>query len=198
MREFLLTLLIVSFGFSAFSSGRTDSLLNVLKTELSRKKIYDDQKEIRIKKLKSALSHISTNAFESQFNIYNKLYEEYKVYQFDSAYVYTSKLELISRKLNDKPRIYESKIKLAFILLSAGMFKESFDCLSQIDTYSISDSVKIEYYSLKARAYADLADYNNDRNFTPQDNQLALIYIDSALKFCKQNSYDQFRLLADR
>ncbi len=198
MRFFLFTLLMVLFGCSAFSSGRTDSLLAVLKTELSRRKIYDDQKEHRIKKLKSALSHTSINALDDQYKIYKELYEEYKVYQFDSAYVYTSKLELISRKLNDKPKFYDSKTKLAFILLSAGMFKESFDCLNEINTRFISDSTKIDYYSFKSRAYSDLADYNNNKNFTPGDNALSIKYIDSALKLCKSGSYEQYRLLGDR
>jgi len=198
MRIFTPIFLLVLFSYSAFSSGRTDSLFTVLKSEISRRKIYDDQKEARINKLKDRLSHTSVNALEAQYDILNKLYEEYKVYQFDSAYVYTSKLELISKRLNDKPKYYESKIKLAFILLSAGMFKESFDCLNQINPHVVSDSTKIEYYSIKARAYSDLADYNNDNNFTPQDNQLAIKYIDSALTFCKSGSYDQYRLLADR
>ncbi len=198
MRFFLLTLLMVLFGCSAFSSGKTDSLLAVLKTELSRRKIYDDQKELRIKKLKSALSHTSINAPEDQYKIYRELYEEYKVFQFDSAYVYTSKLELISRKLNDKFKFYDSKTKLAFILLSAGMFKESFDCLNEINTRFISDSTKIDYYSFKSRAYSDLADYNNNKNFTPGDNELSIKYIDSALKLCKPGSYEQYRLLGDR
>jgi len=198
MRIFIPIFLLVLFSYSAFSSGRTDSLLKVLKTEISRRKFYDDQKEARIRKLKDRLSHTSVNALEEQFEIYNKLYEEYKVYQFGPAYVYTSKLEVISKKLNDKPKYYQSKIKLGFILLSAGMFKESFDCLNQINARIISDSTKIEYYSIKARAYSDLADYNNDINFTPHDNELAIKYIDSALILCKPGSYEQYRLLADR
>ena len=198
MRSFLFTLLMVIFGCSVFASGTTDSLLTVLKTELSRKKIYDDQKEIRIKKLKSSLAHTSIDKLEDQYEIYKKLYEEYKVYQFDSAYVYTAKLQSLSNKLNDKSKFYDSKIKLAFIMLSAGMFTESFECLNQIDPRFIGDSTKIDYYSLKARAYSDLGDYNNDKNFSPRDNELSIKYIDSALKLCKHGSYMQYRLLGDR
>lgn len=198
MRKLLLTLFLVFCCFNIFASAKTDSLLTVLKTEILRRKIYDDQKESKIIRLKASLSHVSANDLLSQYTINSKLYDEYKVYQFDSAYVYTSKLLSISQKLNDKPKFYDSRIKLAFILLSAGMFKESFDCLNQINAHVISDSTKVEYYSIKARAYSDLADYNNDKNFTSSDNQLSIIYIDSALKFCKQYSYDQYRLLADK
>jgi hypothetical protein len=200
MRVFLVLLLIVFFGNSAFSSPKTDSMLTVLKAELLKKKVYDNKKEARIRKLRLSFSNNLNKDIHNRYNIYSKLYEEYKVYQFDSAYVYTAKLENISHEPNDKPKFYDSKVKLAFVLLSAGMFKESFDCLNQINANdkAISDSTKIEYYSIKARAYSDLADYNNDKNFTPQDNELSIKYIDSALKLCKSGSYWQYKLMGER
>ena len=78
------------------------------------------------------------------------------------------------------------------------MFKECFECLNQIDTKFLTDSVKIEYYSLKSRSYSDLADYNNNINFTPYDNALAIKYLDSALKICKSNSYQQLMLSGNK
>jgi hypothetical protein len=200
MRIFVVFLLIVCLGNSAFSSSKTDSMLVVLKSELLKKNVYDNKKEARIKKLRLSLSNNANKNIQYRYDIYRKLFEEYKVYQFDSAYVYTEKLVSISRELNDKPKFYDSQVKLAFILLSAGMFKESFDCLNQINANSnaINDSTKIEYYSIKARAYSDLADYNNDKNFTPLDNQLSIKYIDSALMFCKPGSYWEYKLKGER
>lgn len=198
MKRPLLLLFLVFYCVNTFASTKTDSLLTVLKSEIARRKVYDDQKETRINKLKASLAEVSPTDYLSQYKIDSKLYEEYRVYQFDSAYNYTSKLLLLSQKLNDKPKFYDSKIKLSFILVSAGMFKESFDCLNQINAQAISDSSKVDYYSIRARAYSDLANYNNDKNFTSSDNQLSIIYIDSALKFCKKYSYDQYRLLADK
>jgi len=200
MRIFLVLLLMVLFGNSAFSSPKTDSMLTVLKAELLKKKVYDNKKEARIQKLRLLLAGNFNRDIQNRYNIYSKLYEEYKVYQFDSAYFYTAKLESISHELNDKRKFYDSKVKLAFVLLSAGMFKESFDCLNQINANdkAINDSTKIEYYSIKARAYSDLADYNNDKNFTPQDIELSIKYIDSALKLCKPGSYSQYKLMGER
>src|ERR1700740_2614922 len=125
MRISLLILLLLFFGFSAFSAPATDSLLNVLKNELTRKKVYDDQKELQIKRLKAKLSATSKNNYQGQYELCTGLYEAYKVYQFDSAYVYTQKLLNISLAVQDVPKQYESRIKLGFILLSAGMFKET-------------------------------------------------------------------------
>jgi hypothetical protein len=198
MREFLFTILIVSLGFSAFSSGRTDSLLTVLKTELSRKKIYDDQKEIRIKQLRGKLGAVSKTDYKTQYQLCTKLYEEYEVYQFDSAYVYTQKLLNISRIINDVPKQYESRIKQGFLLLSSGMFKETFECLNQINTNLLSDESKLQYYSIKSRAYSDLADYNSDKTYSPFDQAEAIKFIDSAIALAKPNTYDQLYHLGNK
>ena len=198
MREFLFTLLMVSFGFSAFSSGKTDSLLTVLKTELSRKKIYDDQKELRIKQLRGRLGATSKTDYKTQYQLCTKLYEEYEVYQFDSAYVYTQKLLNISRIINDVPKQYESRIKQGFLLLSSGMFKETFECLSQINPHLLSDQSKLQYYSIKSRAYSDLADYNSDKTYSPFDQAEAIKFIDSAIALAKPNSYDQLYHLGNK
>jgi tetratricopeptide (TPR) repeat protein len=169
-----------------------------LKKELTRKKIYDDQKEIHIKTLKNRLEAISKTNYNAQYNICGKLYEEYKVYQFDSAYVYTQKLLSISQASKDISKQYESRIKLGFILLSAGMFKETFDCLNQINTPLLSDSSKLEYYALKARAYSDLADYNNNKYYTSFDNAESIKYLDSAITYSKPESFDRLMHLGDR
>jgi hypothetical protein len=188
----------LSFGYSAFSSVKTDSLLAELKKELSQKKIYDDKKELRIEKLKRSLALTPKTNYNLQYSVCKNLYEEYKVYQFDSAYVYIKKLLYLSNITKDVSKEYDSKIKLGFILVSSGMFKETFDCLNQINTHKLNDSSKLEYYGLKGRAYADLADYNNDFNYTPADNEAAIKYLDSAIALSKPGSFEMLYYLGDR
>jgi hypothetical protein len=69
--------------------------------------------------------------------------------------------------MHDKPKEDFSKIKSGFILLSSGMFKETFDSMHGIDVRDLNDSVKVEYFSIITRAYYDLANYDNDRNYAP-------------------------------
>lgn len=198
MKVFLPIFFLVFSCCSAFSSGKTDSLLAELKRELTRKKIYDDQKEIRIANLESTLTNTAPTNLKAQYDIYGKLYEEYKVYQFDSAYVYTQRLLYISKITKNLPAQNDSKIKLSFILLSSGMFKETFDCLNQINIRLLNDSSKQEYYALKARACADLADYNNDKYYSPVNITLSIKYLDSAIIFSKPGSFDRLSRLGDR
>lgn len=181
-------------GYALASSG-ADQLFGELKQELSKKNSYDHKKEGRIQGLKRALYNTQLYNLDAQFNIINKLYDEYKSYQYDSAYVYATRLQQLSLTMHDKPKQDISKIQLGFILLSSGMFKETFDSMHGIDTRNLSDSIKVEYYSILTRAYYDLANYDNDRyyavNYKAQGNK----YIDSAITLSKAGSYDNLYLI---
>lgn len=198
MRAFVTILSLLTITFSAVAFDKTDSLLTVLKTELSRKKIYDDQKELRIKDLKKQLEAVPKNDYNTQYKLCGKLYEEYKVYQYDSAYVYSQKLLNIGLITKDVAKQNDSKIKVGFLLLSSGMFNETFDCLKQIDTRLLNDSSKLEYYAIKSRAYADLAEYNNDKYYAPFDNRQALKYTDSAIALTRPNTFDRLYQMGNR
>ena len=181
MRLFLPLLFIVFFACPAFSSNKTDSLIAVLKIEQTKKSYYDGQKERRIRRLKQQLAVLAPNNYNEQYIVCDKLYEEYKVYQFDSAYVYTQKLINVSKKTNDIVRLNESRIKVAFLLLSSGMFTETFESLNVVNISAVSNEYKLQYYSIKSRAYSDLAQYNSDKSYAPFDQAEAVKYIDSAI-----------------
>jgi hypothetical protein len=184
---FLFLLLFISFsGFSQLAS------LDTLKAELNKKALYDKDKETNILKLKNALAR--TSDVNRQFNLCVKLYDEYKSYQYDSAYVFAVKLQDQSRELKDRSKMYFSKIKMAFILLSSGMFKETFENLKGIDVTALDENTQIEYYSILTRAYYDVASYDNDKYYAPNYNRLANQYIDSAIALSKPDSYDKLYL----
>ena len=130
MRIFILTLFLSFLGYAAYSSAKTDSLLAQLKVELSKIKVYDGQKELRIKKLKSKLDATPKAKYDVQYNICSELYEEYKSYQFDIAYMFTQKMLELSKAMHSIPHENDTKIRIAFILLSSGMFKEAFESLA--------------------------------------------------------------------
>lgn len=198
MRAYPLVLFCLFFCFSVYASPKTDSLMAVLKKELTLKNVYDGRKEAHIKEIKAQLAATSATDFVRQYALTGKLYEEYKVYQFDSAYVYTNKLLHLSHQLKDQSKEYDSKLKLGFILCSAGMFKQTFDCLNKINSAALDSGSKIDYYALKARAYSDLADYDDDSYYTPYENAESLKYLDSAIMLCKPDSFDKLMHLGSK
>ncbi|MEO6150215.1 MAG: DUF6377 domain-containing protein [Mucilaginibacter sp.] len=193
MRLLLLALLL-SLATTCFSEPGKDELLNKLDLELSKKEGYDKIKEQKIQQLKTGLKRSSGNLRRS-FDICSALYDEYKSYQYDSAYVYARKLSQISYELHDIGREYYSKVNIGFILLSSGMFKEAFDNLEGINARMLDDSVKYEYYRLMMRANFDLANYDNDNQYAPRYKEQANKYIDSAIAISKPGTYNNLYLV---
>lgn len=181
-------ILFIPVSCFANSSDKTDSLIKVLKTELGKSDEYLAKKELHIKKLKESESKIGKDNYQARFTLANWLYDEYKSYQFDSAYVYVNKMINISRHVNYKPKEYYSEVKLGFILLSSGLFNETFRVLGKVDVNKLEDSVKSEYYFLMGRSYYDLANYNHDKYFSPSYIEAGNRYLDSAIYFSGDNT----------
>lgn len=184
----LLFLFLFLFAATALATPNQDSLLNKLNVELGKKSAYDNIKLKRIDQLEDLLS--SNNDLNFRYGIYLKLYEEYKSFNFNKAFTCALKLQELGRMLNDQPKIAYGKVKLGFTLLSSGMFKETFDSLKTVNVKLLSDEGKKEYYFITARTYYDLADFVKDNYYTPIYNKNAQRYIDSAVAFCKPNSFE--------
>jgi hypothetical protein len=182
--KYSLLCLAVYFQFNC--QANPDSLLNRLNTTISASPEYDARKLNQIAKLKQVVSKDhSTDSFDN----FLKLYNEYQVFNYDSAYTYAIKLQQNALQTGDSSRIAYSKIKLGFILLSSGMFKEVFDVLQNINLRYLNNDEKAEYYTVSARYYYDLADYDKDESYSPAYNMQGNRYIDSSLILFPVNSF---------
>lgn len=160
----LLFLMVSSTGYS--QSIQSDSLLRVLKSELTKKSLYDQDKEKRIGELRLALRNTTSAGFDAQYDLYTKLFEEYRSFKFDSAFVYVRKMIGLCDQFKKNDNLIRSKIMLGSILLNSGLYKEAFDVIQQIDTARLSNTLKTDYLVLRARLNAGIGDYNNDAYFS--------------------------------
>nr|WP_315817896.1 DUF6377 domain-containing protein [Paraflavitalea speifideiaquila] len=181
--------LLLMVGCTAWGQTKTDSLLEALNSAIAAAASYDQAKVQAMQQLKQSADKIPATDFPARFAAYQQLYEEYKIFNYDSAYSYARKLQQTAAALADPLRSDLARIKLSFILLSSGMFKEAFDSLQNIKLHLFPDSLKAEYYSLMARYYYDLADYDNDQYHTPGYNSKANDYMDSALRLFPPDSF---------
>src|SRR5471030_585150 len=127
MRRVLLLFLVLFLFQPAFAFQGYDSLLVRLNHMLDKKNDYDAGKLARIGKLQQYLNDAASPDLNFRYNIYLKFYEEYKSFNYNKAFDYAKKLQQTGILLKDPAKIAISRIKFGFILLSAGMFKETFD-----------------------------------------------------------------------
>jgi hypothetical protein len=175
----LVFLFTASFVFADTEIGKS---LRALDDVVANRQDYVDKRNERIARLQAELKNAVP---ASRYTIYFKLYEEYKTFIYDSAFTYASKLQDEAYRSHDASKITFAKVKLGFILVSSGMFKEALDSLHTVNRSVLADSQRVEFYSLMARTYYDLVDFNRDRYFTQLYTRLGNHYIDSALQFCE-------------
>ena len=189
---FVLALIAVVQGAQG---AQIDSLIRALDQVLAQRNQYVQQKLGRISKLKEAV----LRAPESEkFGLYAQLGGEYEKFVYDSASVYIRKMQEAAYRSGDPSKVAYARMKRGFILLSSGMFNEALDTLLTISQTGNADSIRREYYSILARTYFDLVDFNSDDSFTLKYSQIGLRYVDSALTYTVAKSAEYYALTAMR
>ncbi|PSL49412.1 hypothetical protein CLV51_101744 [Chitinophaga niastensis] len=183
-------ILLISMCMGAYGKTPMDSLLRELNRTMEKSATYDSIKLRGIDSIKRSLTRAASNDLPLRFHIYQQLYEAYKVFSFDSAFVYARQLQQLAEEMHDPVRITYAKVKLGYILLSSGMFTETSSFVNTIDVTGMPDSIRTEFYLMKGRLYFDLADYNQDKYYTPSYIHMGSTYIDSALQLIPVNSFE--------
>lgn len=190
MKSKIICLLLLVACKMSFAGSARDSLLNKLDLIIKNAHTYDEEKLKRINTLRTALNAARNSSLQYQFDVCQQLYEEFKVFKYDSAFAYARKLQELAAEMNDSQRINYAGVKLGFVLLSSGMFREAGDYLLTVDVNLLPDSSRAEYYSLKGRYYYDMSDYSSDAYFAPGYTRQGNIYIDSALMLYEPHSFN--------
>ncbi len=106
--------------------------------------------------------------FNRSNNLYDKynacwhLVDEYKSFQYDSAFHYSQKLSELAYQINQSEFIETARIKTAFVLESGGLLKEAADTLEVVDLTGMPDSIKSEYNLVTIRYYDFMANFVHD------------------------------------
>jgi hypothetical protein len=178
-------------AFSVNGQAGTDSLLQELTGILEKAPVYDGEKYKQIAQLQTRLNAIAPGDVRKSFSLFKDLYNEYRIFNYDSAYRYAGKMQDIAYRTGDKQLITEARLNLCFILLSSGLFRETYDSLRVTAIAQAPDSLKALYYTLMGRYYYDLANYDSDGGYHSKEyDDRGNLYMDSALAFYPPASFE--------
>jgi hypothetical protein len=181
--------LIALFFYVCLNAQQPGPLLERLTGVIAQAPVYDQQKQRSIDSIKQLLKIPGNSNLTARFAIYAQLFEEYKIFHYDSAYHYARLLSQTAYDLHDNARMTYARIKMGFTLLSAGMYKETEDSLAHLNIRHSPDSVRAEYFALMGRFYYDLGDFDNDAYHKPVYVSRGNAYIDSAVQLYPSSSF---------
>ncbi|WP_280744995.1 MULTISPECIES: DUF6377 domain-containing protein [unclassified Parabacteroides] len=162
----------------SYAQHSLDSLLFQLDEAIENHEVYVNQKEERIRHLKKRLNTVTKNTVE-EYNLTAAIYDEYRPYICDSAIYYKNKNVQIARQLKDVERLYESKLEMASLMASTGIYMEAVEFLGLINRAKIPAHLLTNYYHTYERVYSELAYYTQDTQGAQRYRQIANQYQDS-------------------
>lgn len=157
----LLFVSLFSFAASAAShSADTEAWLCRLDSVLAKSEVWDSIKRHRLTELHRRARHISST--EEQYRLSANLYEEYYVYNADSAMTYAIRNRDIAQQLGNKAACIEWDINRSFVLSAAGLLKEAQDVIESINSEEIPRELQASYYNQLAYLYSHYNQYLGD------------------------------------
>ena len=152
-------------------------------------------KKGRIKLITNGISGLRLTK-EQQYEINNRLYDEYVAFDFDSAYFYISKNIEAQKQLEKNDLSVASLIRMSHILAVTGLFDKASEMLDGINSEQLSLERRVEFYNQRA----ELNLYRSEMAiYTPYFKE----YIDSSqyyrqliIQIAPRTSYDYIFNLA--
>ena len=158
---------------------------------LQQKDVYN---QMKLNDIDSIRNFLNTNSnrmtCEEKFQVNVDLYNEFKLYSFDSAFHYATQLCRIANDIDSSAYRVDARTRLGYILARGGFFKEAIDSLSsiRIDKEVLPAKVLSDYYISFGRVYHDLADYTKDNVFSSKYNQIGNELLMESLPYLSDSS----------
>jgi tetratricopeptide (TPR) repeat protein len=171
--------------FQAFGQQEMADLLKDLDRAIAERHKFEEQKTQRIDSMKSRLAGMTV---ENEFALVSQIFNEYKSFIYDSAFRYALRLQSLAARLQNPVHVYNSKIDLGFVLVSAGLFNEALDSLQALHSNLLPDNLKAEYFFLIGRTCFDLGEFNRDDFYSVRYKIRGNHYLDSSRQYLSPNS----------
>lgn len=187
---FILFLLLAP---AAQVQAQTADLLGKLDATLDKRDQYTKEKQQRIQLLKSYLA--STRDPRLRLHIYQQLYDQYYVLNYDSAAACVNSSYRLAEKVGDRYYSQLSRLEKAELYSIAGMYSEAEDLLDSIGDNGVEQALQLRNYLVRFRLYSYWANYCSDEIFSPKYSDRASAYLRKAMPLMDKSSpeYDYFK-----
>ncbi len=195
MKYILLLLTLFTSTLSAQNS--IDLLLNQLDSKIKGRKQFQIEKERRINALKFSLNN--TDDTSQQYILLRNLFNEYKVYQYDSAYHYALRSQELAIHSGQNNNIAQSMCDLLYCYSTVGFFKEAAEIIAIFPDKEVSKSVMASFYEGLFRYYNNLRRYVGSTNLLASKYEQQMVEsISRALAILNPNSFRYQLLVAQK
>lgn len=151
-------------------SRELEEIFSKLDEMILRREEYRGMKEERIRMLQKQFNN--QVSIEESFYVNKLFYEEFYVYNADSAMAYADKNLDIALQLKRKDWEYVWKINKSFLLTATGLLKEAEDELKSVPVKELSGDVLTDYYGQMVYLWSHFGQYTGSQSENVQRSYL--------------------------
>lgn len=178
---------------AAQAQTQTEKLLRGLDEVLARRNQYTNEKFQHIQLLKSYLS--TTRDPKMRLQIYQQLYDQYYVLNYDSAAACVNNSYRLAEKVGDRYYSQLSRLEKAELYSIAGLYSEAEDLLDSIGDRGVEPALQLRNYIVRFRLYSYWANYCSNELFSPKYSDMASAYLRKAMPLMDKRApeYDYYK-----
>ena len=159
-------LLSLLFCWAALAHADNRQLLRLLDETIDKREQFLKAKQDKIDFLKQKLKKEKEKT--AVLSVIDDLYNEYHVFQFDSARTYASKGLAMAQLQHNAYFEALFNIHMAEILAAGGLYSEAVEHLNAVDEQHVDHNLLFGFYYASFSVYSYWSDYCNDQVYTPQ------------------------------
>lgn len=160
------------------------ALYKRLDSVIAHRADYDALKEQKIQNIKLGSAYVTDK--KAKLQIYERLVNEYSLYIYDSAMVYTQKGINLARHANDSDCYKKFQIIKARLLVSRSFYIEAKEILDNIEVPPTDRRLNYLYNCAQCALYFNLKLSTHDTEYGPRYDRLFHKYMDNALLYSTQ------------
>ncbi|MDE6812575.1 MAG: transcriptional regulator [Duncaniella sp.] len=148
-------------------NAEIEDLLCRLDSVVEHPEVWEGLKRHRLSELHKKAHQARTP--DERYWLNKNLFEEYSVFNADSAMAYADRNYELAGHLGDESKRIEWNINRSFILAVTGLLKEAQDAIEKIDTDKVPDDLLSQYYNQLSYLYSHYGQYMGDHQASPID-----------------------------
>ena len=186
MRKLLLYISLLALPTGLFADNDTQHLQEQLELLLSHQTAHIKRKNETINRIKKGL--LTEEKTLKRLQTYDLLYQEYYVFQFDSAMTYLDKGIDLAKETANTYYYNSNVIHKAELLSIGGLYSEAIETISLVDTTALDRTQKFDFYLSLFRIHTYWADFCNDHTYTPAHREKAKQALIKAMDYCDETA----------
>lgn len=189
IRQCIILILMVLTTESRAQQASNRQLYQTLDSLIEHYDQLTAEKERRVTAIKEGVKGITLTA-EQQYDLNQRLYDEYVAYKFDSAFYYIDKNVKALRKSGNHNRFAASAVRMAHILAVTGLFDRARRLLDEVAVDSINDQQKIAFYNQQSELNLYRSEMAQNTEYFYDYIQRAQYYRQLVIQIAPKDSYD--------